>query len=544
MLVPEDFLNIQQAVVVAQNGDTVSVNFGRPNGQRITVSTLRIMSKEITFEVRGEGKERLLDMIKDFDIQPTTIPDTEWTEQQMVNSPDATPDDYPHIAVDTSDRPWVIWSDGDDTNGFDLHYTKWNGSDWDEETGLFSQNETRHLPRITFDDQNRAWVVYSKQYPDNTHDIFFTRCVEGSWEPERMVNLPDSTDYDFGPRIAFGGGQVWCCWYGNVITNRYKIYVSRWNGDSWEPETQISPQDTWHHWFCDIAVDSIGNPHVVWGALSMDPGIVYYCTYDGTRWLEPETLNNPQLITPNPWFWCGIAIDKEGDIHVVWAGIEVGQNRHGIFYSKKTNGRWLEPVRVNLPNSYEDECPDIITKGHDDIWVGWDRYVTTWVSYIYVSHLDSVSWLPEEQLDDNSVSYANCAIQMAFVNDEVWTVWMGWTIGIDHADIYYSRHLASDLTEGQSKIMGNPNIQVYPNPFNHDISFFYKRVLEECVSFTIYDRCGKFIRTLTNQKQEAKVNHLHWDGKDMNKKEIPDGIYFTVLKLGKWKEIKKIIKIK
>lgn len=200
-LVPEDFLNIQQAVVVAQNGDTVSVNFGRPNGQRITVSTLRIMSKEITFEVRGEGKERLLDMIKDFDIQPTTIPDTEWTEQQMVNSPDATPDDYPHIAVDTSDRPWVIWSDGDDTNGFDLHYTKWNGSDWDEETGLFSQNETRHLPRITFDDQNRAWVVYSKQYPDNTHDIFFTRCVEGSWEPERMVNLPDSTDYDFGPGL-------------------------------------------------------------------------------------------------------------------------------------------------------------------------------------------------------------------------------------------------------------------------------------------------------------------------------------------------------
>ncbi|MEO0115103.1 MAG: hypothetical protein ABIK93_06460, partial [candidate division WOR-3 bacterium] len=63
LLVPEQFLTIQQAVVMAQNGDTVSVNFGRPNGQRSVVSGQRIIGKEITFEVRGEGKGELLRMI-------------------------------------------------------------------------------------------------------------------------------------------------------------------------------------------------------------------------------------------------------------------------------------------------------------------------------------------------------------------------------------------------------------------------------------------------------------------------------------------------
>lgn len=207
------------------------------------------------------------------------------------------------------------------------------------------------------------------------------------------------------------------------------------------------------------------------------------------------------------------------------------------------NGRWLDPVRVHPINSFDDDCPDLIAKGPDDIWVGWEKYVTTYVDYIYVSHFDGLAWSQEEEIDDTTVSYFNGAVQMAFGNNEVWTVWDGYTVGVEHADVYCSRYLASALTEGQSKIVAVSSFSASPNPFIHYISFSYTKAFRGCIFFVIYDRCGKVIRTLVNREQNSGSYHLYWDGKDMNKKEIPDGIYFAVLKLGKRKEIKKIIKI-
>ncbi len=269
LFVPEEFLTIQQAVVVAQNEDTVSVNFGHPNGQRITVTTSRIFGKDITFEVRGEGKEKLFEMLKVTNNQPNTNSnplDSGWTEQGLVNRIDSSSDQQPHIAVNNSGQPWVIWMGW--VGSSDLAYSKWNGENWDEEMGVINYNGAfRFRPRISFDDQNRAWVVYDrKSLLADTDAIYFTRWNGSGWEPELPVHQADSIRLNFAPKIAFGGGQIWCCWYGNVTDRRYKIYVSRWNGNNWEPKTQISPPDTSHrwHWWCDIAVDSLGLPHVVW----------------------------------------------------------------------------------------------------------------------------------------------------------------------------------------------------------------------------------------------------------------------------------------
>lgn len=127
LLVPEEFLNIQHAVVVAKNGDTVSVNFGRPNGERVTVTTSRIFGKEIAFEVRDEERKELLKKVKEITNADVNLMNklsnidggkhqhssSGWQGQQQVNEPDELYDacwGCKNIIFDDQNKPWVFWA--------------------------------------------------------------------------------------------------------------------------------------------------------------------------------------------------------------------------------------------------------------------------------------------------------------------------------------------------------------------------------------------------------------------------------------------------
>ena len=553
LLVPEEFLNIQQAVVVAQNGDTVSVNFSRPNGQHATVVSQQIMGKEITFEVRGGEKEKLLDMIKDANNPLTTVSDTGWTEQTMVNRPDSLYDDQPHIAIDNLNCPWVVWRADGVVTGFDLSYARWNGSSWDENGVIpYTQEATCFRPRITFDDENRAWVVYDRAFlPSNDTNItYFTRWNGTEWEPEAPVHQIDSIKQNFAPRITAGGDEIWCTWYGDISATRhnYDIYVSRWNGDSWEPKMKISPpvgSNEYLHWFCDIAVDRFGHPHVVWGE-TWFTGRIYYRTHNGQEWQPPVIINNPDSVRCAGWPAPSIAIDNEDNIHVVWIGFRSDSTprREEVYYSKFERGAniWLSPVQINRPDRNNDCYPDIvITENPCDIWVGWHKGITSLHAYIYVSHFDGNTWLDEERLDNENISYSNVCPELAWNSADVWAVWNAFTVGIDHLDIYYSRYLSSSLTEESPKRIPIPYFTVFPNPFVSNVSFFYKKDAPGITSLAIYSLNGNLIRSLTNRYPEAGYYKITWDGKDDQGVDVIAGVYFYTIKTEEYKGTKKLV---
>ncbi len=545
LLVPEEFLTIQSAVMTASNGDTVSVNFGRVNGQRTTVTTSRIFGKEITFEVRGEGKEELFDIFQRVNKLSMTLSDSGWTEQKIVNRLDSISDQQPHIAIDNLNYPWVVWRDG---AFYDLSYTKWNGINWDEETGIMPYaGPTRFKPRMIFDNQDCAWVIYAKNYPNNTEDIFFTRKISTGWIPEEQINDYDSTELDFSPRIAYNGGQMWCVWYGGrTDTSQYHIYVSRWNGTSWDPETDISfpisPNDYGLHWHCDIVVDNVGHPHVVWGE-TWFTGRIYYRTYNGQAWLSPVILNNPDSIRCAGWPDLSITIDNNDNIHVSWVGKVVGDTFNDIFYNEYNGYQWSTPVRINQRDRYNDRWSDLIATSPNNVWATWEKQISFWEAYIYASHFDGNSWSEAERLDNRNISYCNGGCEMAKSNNNLWAIWDGFTVGIDHTDIYYSRHLNSSVNEqSELKTLHNPQLFISRNPFNENVIFSYSKNSSGSSELLIYDIKGRLIRTLVNQKENAGHYNVYWDGKDKVDKEIPEGIYFVLLKTEK-KEMKKIIKI-
>jgi hypothetical protein len=218
-----------------------------------------------------------------------------WVGQGRVNRPNGdTSDQQPVVGVDRNGKPWVVWN----TNATDtsLFYSTWNGTGWGWGRAV-SANDSgvwgRLRPDLALDEQDRAWLVWDNGCWDNSSVIAGCHWEDSQWSEEQQVSPADSTDLYFAPKVSCGGGRVWCVWYGGPTdTSPYSIYASKWDGVAqvWQPETRVSPADGNEHWWCDVAVDSMGTPHVVWCTYPLYT--VFYSYSDGQGWVVPVPVND------------------------------------------------------------------------------------------------------------------------------------------------------------------------------------------------------------------------------------------------------------
>ncbi len=561
LLVPEEFLRIQEAVFTASDGDTISVNFGRPYRQQTVVGCQRIMEKEITFETRGEVKNDLLEIIKGLNNPPNptntdqqTRP-SNWQGQQQVNEPDDLYDwccGNHSLIFDNQYRPWVFWKGKpqDSVSQYNIwvYYTMWDDQGWtSDKIALALPGPERwdaYISSATFYQlENHPYLVSNIADPNNLDDIYYT-CYNGSeWEPKRIVNLPDSTEVDFRPDIAANENQMWANWFGGVNTvSRYDIYTSRWNGNGWTLEEIISSAD-YHNWFQKIAVDSRGNPHVVWVALDIihplpREDVIFYRYYDGSRWCEPETVMKGMLLYQG-FHWSGVDIelDEEDNPHVIFDAKDTNALTFNVFYTKKINANWIEPVRITN-DEYEALEPIIAISNPVDIWTVWWRKQGN--PYMKASHYNGQNWSPEISLDGN-LSYYNCADDLKFdPQGRLWLIYGGYPYGRAENEIYYDVYSTSSLNETPQ----NYKFQVKaiaPNPFSYSTTISYNLTNPAPVRIEVFDKLGKRVNLLeTNYKLPGSYK-LNWAGKDQDGKKLSNGIYFISLKLGKEKKVIPVI---
>src|ERR1043165_2758564 len=109
-----------------------------------------------------------------------------------------------------------------------------------------------------------------------------------------------------GGLVCGGSG----CWDG--------FCACRWNGVEWGGFKVLTATMPGYHWFTNIAVDSHGDAHVVWGE---SRSLLYYYTksHDGLTWSAPFILNHPLLrVVGAEWPGCSIAVDSRDHPHVAW----------------------------------------------------------------------------------------------------------------------------------------------------------------------------------------------------------------------------------
>ena len=378
-----------------------------------------------------------------------------WTGQQMVNRPNWDTGDFqPTVATDRTGRPWVVW--GTNCGDTMLLWTRWLGSGWEPQRGVSRDAPGiagRCLPDLAFGEGDTAWLVWDNFYENNTDDIAACYWDGSQWTPELLVNLLDSTDLDFAPRVACGGGQVWCVWYGGPTDmSPYSVYASRWSDylGAWEPEMQVSPPNGNNHWWCDVAVDTEGTPHVVW--TETEHVAIYYSFYNGLQWSGPSLVNDSSHVRAAGWAAPRIVIDREGILHVCYTGVAQGATGRDIFYSRNNGAGWTPSVRVtsDTAHNYNEWYSDIAADRPDNVWVTWDRQGEGSEQFrIYAAHFDGQLWSTEVRLDNDSSDYDDTPVVCLDSLGCPWVVWNTNPYSALNFDVVYNRFVGSGITEAQ-----------------------------------------------------------------------------------------------
>ncbi|HTW91603.1 MAG TPA: FlgD immunoglobulin-like domain containing protein [bacterium] len=460
-----------------------------------------------------------------------------WVGQGRVDGPNDGPaDQQPVVGVDPTGRPWVVWN----TNATDtsLLYSTWNGTSWGRGRAV-SANDSgvwgQLLPDVAFDGQDRAWLVWNNGYENNSSVIAACHWDDSQWSAEQQVSPPDSdlTDVYFAPRVSCGGGQVWCVWYGGPSDALpYSVYASRWDSlkGRWGQETRVSPPDGNDHWWCDVAVDSLGTPHVVWCTHPLYT--VFYSYFDGQRWVAPTPVNDTTQFTASPWASPRIVIDRTGVMQLCFTGAKVGASHRDILYTQDKGSGWLPCQMVTHDSVHDVWYSDIAADRPDNVWIAYDRQGEGTDQFrVYATHLDGHAWSSEQRLSSGMSSRNQGPALALDAGNLPWVVWQGVDSASGHYGIYYDRYASAGVAEGAALTPPVAALtQTYMLP--HGCAVTYDLLRPAHVRLDVYSLTGRLVRSIDEPETGAGRHAAVWDGKGSRGRNVSAGVYVCRLQLG------------
>jgi len=363
-----------------------------------------------------------------------------WVGQDQVNEPDTLFDAGAKMDMERNGHPWAVWvgKEAAEDKDEEIFYTKWNGSSWQPD-GLVNVPDTfgDYRPTIAIDDSGAIFAVWDHRTV--TDDIWYSRWNDAGWDPPSPVHVSNDRD-DYAPVISAGGDEVWVVWYeGAAVGERYyNVFASSWNGSAWAPPTQVSPPDSNHNWWAYVATDSTGRPHVVYCAYFT--GGIYYSTYIDSVWTSPVLVSDTTLMEG---YDPAVAIDGNGGIHIVWVGLSLDPIvDYDIYYSSSPDGvEWSQAVMINDDDDIDDKSPSIALADLHDIWVVWNKEYSIWDNEVFVSHYDGSVWASEFRLNnDTTLTHHGPSVRLDD-SQNPWVIWTGMPAPYPygHMEIYFNR---------------------------------------------------------------------------------------------------------
>ena len=458
----------------------------------------------------------------------------------MVNRPNGdTADCDPTVVVDPDGHPWAVWTAncGDTT----LLWSRWVDTYWEPQRGV-SVNApgvgTRYRPDLAFDEQSRAWLVWDNGYENNTDDIGSSFSTDSGWSPEKQVNAPDSTDHDFAPKVACGGGQVWCVWYGGPTTAAaYSVFASRWNDSTgrWDSETQVSPADGDSHWWCDVAVDTLGTPHVVWCTYPLYT--VFYSYFDGQQWVAPIPVNDTTQVTASPWAAPRIVIDQTGMMHVSFTGARAGAQHRDIFYTRNDGSGWSPCQMVTQDSLYDEWYSDIAADSPDNVWVTWDRQNEGPDQFrVYAAHSDGHVWSPEQRLDNDSTFYDDVPVVCIDSQGSPWVLWNGKPHGGANFNVYFNQYTETAVADMQNApVSRGSHLRSATLQHGPSLTVFFNLAAAARVRLALYDEAGRCRAVLADGQMPRGAHTVR------SSRFLAPGTYLCRLQAGGQSEVSKVV---
>ncbi len=106
---------------------------------------------------------------------------------------------------------------------------------------------------------------------------------------------------------------------------------------------------------------------------------------------------------------------------------------------------------------------------------------------------------------------------------------------VSYGDLFFSKGSLPDLTfvSDEQLLFVQPNLMIYPNPFNPETTIKCNLTAEhiESAEIVIYNLKGQKIRELEIRNEKSGIASVIWDGTDRNSKKVSSGVYFFQLRV-------------
>ena len=146
---------------------------------------------------------------------------------------------------------------------------------------------------------------------------------------------------------------------------------------------------------------------------------------------------------------------------------------------------------------------------------------------------------PTEQveIEDIVIGYYLVTIELAGYDTHIDTILVDQNMNYEYAFIVGNGSDAQEIYN--TALVGN-----YPNPFNPKTAISFTLANQSDVKIDIYNIKGQKIVTIANDKFEAGLHNLEWNGKDTNNRKVSSGMYFYKMTTEDYSSVKKMLMLK
>jgi hypothetical protein len=458
----------------------------------------------------------------------------QWTEPVRISEPGGC--HYPQILA-VGDTLHVVYSNN--TGGTKISYVRSSdgGTTWSEYSVLsdtVNTNDTQ-FPRIMKYGSNlmviwRAYFIHGVNRLNIGYSISTNNGL--SWSDAAYILSPNLNHILY--LSASNRGSVLNVIFSHAIGYDLYFYNVRSSdfGQSWSEPVEIfnAAQSS-----LTDQVNFNDNIHFSWAGRFLWEGVweTYYMksTDNGINWTDNSMLSeNDQIISQSP----AICTDQSGHLACTWWDFK--------YSPYQTTGDVL--IRQSYNNGENWNSEDQVTAEHkavksDVIWIG-DSLMVVWEDWrfglptiYYVCSPDSMhDWSNKERLENDPEDSDNPAV--AASNGKAYVVWADDRCNPDTdicGGIYFTRY---DNEVGIKQEHGiilpyELSLDIYPNPFNSNVTISLKSTRGGEANLAIYDIRGRLVKTIFKGGNLEKGTHkFTWDATDAKGKEVSSGLYFAV----------------
>jgi hypothetical protein len=275
----------------------------------------------------------------------------------------------PSIAV-SGNSVYAVWTQLKEDGTYDIFFARSldGGANYEKEKKLATASGEAPYPKLVLTG-NATYVVWSQLAADSgTHEIYFTRSLNGGDEFNEPINVSNNAGDSLSPQVSALNGSVYIVWSDDSSGNAEVVVAqSRTNGNSFEKYINVS----------NNAGESLnpqifstrGRVSLVWEDSTPGNGLsndIMFARGNSTGGNFDEPIN----VSNNPGQSLNPKIAASGaNIYIAWTDASEGNNE--AYLARSVNNGATFGNFTNLSNTTADSTGQSLAASNTNVYVAW-----------------------------------------------------------------------------------------------------------------------------------------------------------------------------